>query len=283
MRVVSAGGRLAVLSRDHECVDVEKASDGRFGSDPQAIYARWDEFLEWAQRYDFSRADAVPFDPAEADAPVPAPRQVFAIGLNYRDHAKEAGLPRPPAPVVFTKYPSSLTGPVTTVALPAATVDWEVELVVVMGKTARKVSVEDAWSYVAGITAGQDLSERTSQTAGPAPQWSLAKSLAGFSPIGPAVVTPDEFDDRDDIGLRCWIDGEAVQEGSTAQLIFPVPELIEYLSARLTLYPGDLIFTGTPAGVGVGRTPPRFLKPGEELRSSVEGVGELVQNFVSGA
>jgi 2-keto-4-pentenoate hydratase/2-oxohepta-3-ene-1,7-dioic acid hydratase in catechol pathway len=134
---------------------------------------------------------------------------------------------------------------------------------------------------VAGLTVGQDLSERVSQLAGPAPQFGLGKSFAGFGPVGPWLVTPDEFENPDDLELGCSIDGEQVQKGRTSELIFSVPQLIEGLSRTVALLPGDVIFTGTPAGVGLGRNPQRFIQPGETLVSWVEGIGELRQSFIS--
>jgi 2-keto-4-pentenoate hydratase/2-oxohepta-3-ene-1,7-dioic acid hydratase in catechol pathway len=278
--VGNLSGRLSVFT-ERGAVDVEKASDGRFGPDPQSVYHVWDEFVGWARGAEL--ADAVAFDPAALGPPAPAPAQVFAIGLNYIDHAAESNLAVPDTfPPVFTKFRTALSGPVTTVALPPdGHTDWEVELVVVLGKRAERVSVEDAWSYVAGLTVGQDLSERVSQLAGPAPQFSVAKSFPGFAPTGPWLVTVDELDNPDDLELGCAIDGETVQHARTSLMIFSVPRLIAGLSATVPLLPGDLIFTGTPAGVGLGREPQRWLRPGEELVSYVTGIGELRQRFVS--
>ncbi len=151
----------------------------------------------------------------------------------------------------------------------------------VIGAGGRCIAVGDAWNHVAGLTAGQDISERVLQRTGPAPQFSLAKSHPGFSPMGPWLVTPDELRNPDDVELTCAIDGELVQKGRSRDLIFGVPELIARLSAVLLLLPGDVIYTGTPAGVGMGRTPQRFLRPGEMLTSSITGIGELSQTFVS--
>ncbi|MDV3127009.1 fumarylacetoacetate hydrolase family protein [Mycobacterium sp. 21AC1] len=282
MRLMNLNGRLHV-STPSGAVDVAKASDGRFGPDPQAIYEGWDAFEGWYQthRAKLAALPAVDLVPAELGSPVPAPRQVFAVGLNYSDHAAESGFSRPEEPVIFTKFTSSITGPVTTVPLPAGSVDWEVELVVVIGRGGRNIPVDDAWRHVAGLTVGQDLSERQQQHSGPAPQFSLAKSHRGFSPIGPAVVTVDEVGHPDDLEIRASINGEVVQEGRTSQLIFPVSVLLSKLSETVELYSGDVVFTGTPAGVGAGRTPPRFLGPGDVLRSYVEGIGELQQTFVA--
>jgi 2-keto-4-pentenoate hydratase/2-oxohepta-3-ene-1,7-dioic acid hydratase in catechol pathway len=151
--------------------------------------------------------------------------------------------------------------------------------VVVIGRGGRDIPAARAWDAVAGLSVGQDLSERLGQMSGPVPQFSLAKSHRGFAPIGPALVTIDELDDPDDLELGATINGEVVQRSRTSQMIFSVPELVAYLSRTVELCPGDVLFTGTPPGVGVGRTPPRFLGPGDVLRSHVEGIGELVQTF----
>lgn len=222
MRVANLNGRLALatdLATDAVWIDVERASDGRFDSDPQAVYERWAEFARWARSA--SDAERVDVSPELLDAPAPRPRQVFAIGLNYKNHAAESGF-----------------------ALP------------------------------------QDLSERIRQHAGPAPQFSLGKSFPGFGPTGPWLVTPDELTDPDDLLLTATVNGEQVQQGRTTEMIFPVPELIAQLSEVATLLPGDVIFTGTPAGVGAGRQPPRFLAPGDDLVSVIDGIGQMRHTFV---
>lgn len=280
MRIANVDGRLSLI-HGGVAIDVAKATNQRFGPDPQAVYDRWEEFRAWARTLHPESLEGASFAPEQLGPPVPRPPQIFAIGLNYDAHARESGFLRPSVPVVFTKYVSSLSGPISTVTLPTETVDWEVELVVVIGRLARDVPAATAWDHVAGLTAGQDISERTSQHAGPAPQFGLAKSFAGFSPVGPVVATPDEFDDPDDVELGCSVDGTSVQEGRTSSMIFSVPELVAHLSSVVTLLPGDLIFTGTPAGVGAGRTPPRYLRPGEVLLSHISGIGELRQTFVA--
>ncbi|MFE6888000.1 fumarylacetoacetate hydrolase family protein [Streptomyces sp. NPDC057694] len=280
MRIANLSGRLTLIV-DGKAIDVEQASNGGFSADPQAVYERWDVFRTWAAAADLSAGAA--FDPADLGSPAPAPRQTLAIGLNYRDHAAESGFAAPEGlPPVFTKFASSITGPVTEVKLPGGGhTDWEVELVAVIGRRAEGVAEADAWDHVAGLAVGQDISERVSQLAGPAPQFSLGKSYPGFAPVGPWLVTPDEFDDPDDLELRCTVNGEEVQKGRTRDLIFSVPALIARLSAVLPLLPGDVIFTGTPAGVGLGRNPQRFLAAGDELVSTVEGIGELRQTFTA--
>ncbi len=284
MRILNLRGRLALdVSADGRslAIDVAEASAGRFGPDPQSVYADWDEFASWAASLPVGQVQGEPFDAADLGAPVPRPAQVFAIGLNYREHAQEAGLGLPERPMVFTKFPAAITGPFATVELPPGSNDWEIELVAVIGRRADHMSAEQAWSHIAGLTAGQDLSERQSQLAGPAPeQYSLAKSFRGFAPIGPVVVTADEFPDPGDLAVSCTLNGETVQQGRTGDMIFGIAELVAYLSAVLTLLPGDLIFTGTPSGIGATRTPPRFLKAGDILVSSIEGIGAMRHDFI---
>jgi 2,4-diketo-3-deoxy-L-fuconate hydrolase len=283
MRIGNLAGRL-VLFADDGATDVAEVSNGRFGPDPQLVLEHWAEFRQWAAQLD-PQPQARPYDLDELQAPVPRPGQLFAIGLNYRDHAAEAGLGLPDSPTVFTKFRSSITGPTGEIVLAGDTVDWEAELVVVIGRTARNVPADQGWDHVAGLTVGQDLSERTVQRAGPAPQFSLGKSFPGFTPMGPWLVTVDEIRDAgldpDALDVSTTVNGESVQKGTTADLVFSVPALVAELSAVLELSPGDVIFTGTPAGVGAARTPPRFLAAGDELHTSIAGLGELHHRFVA--
>jgi 2-keto-4-pentenoate hydratase/2-oxohepta-3-ene-1,7-dioic acid hydratase in catechol pathway len=277
VRIMNAAGRLALLAPDG-LRDVADLSHGAFGPDVQPVYERWAEFTAWARPLaavglggDLP-ADGVPIGP-----PAPCPRQIFAIGLNYRDHAEESHLSPPEAPAVFTKFVTCLTGPHGELPLPSDFVDWEVELVVTIGRHASHVPAADGWSYVAGLSVGQDFSERMVQLAGPAPQFSLGKSFPCFGPIGPWLVTPDELANPDDLEIECCIDGESVQKARTSAMIFGVAELIARLSAVTPLLPGDVIFTGTPSGIGGARTPPRFLRPGQVVESGIAGIGELRQ------
>lgn len=259
-------------------VDVEEASSGVFGPDVSSLYERFEQVAAWAARTELP--EGVDYDPAQLGPPVPAPRQIFGIGLNYRDHAAEAGLDIPSELLVFTKFGSCLTGPDADVALPSDRVDWEVELVVVIGREALHVDPQDAWAYVAGLTIGQDLSERRVQFAVKPPQFSLGKSYPGFGPIGPAVVTTDELTDRDALAIACDLDGETMQDGTTADFIFDVPTVVSRLSQVVRLLPGDLIFTGTPAGVGSVRQPRRYLAAGETLVSRIDGLGSITTRLV---
>jgi 2-keto-4-pentenoate hydratase/2-oxohepta-3-ene-1,7-dioic acid hydratase in catechol pathway len=271
MKLADLAGRATILTNDGG-VDVFKATDGTFGPDIHDCYDRWTEFRAAAGAMDTSGAATI--DESLLGPPSPRPRQSFGIGLNYKAHAEESGAQLPSIPATFTKFPSCLTGPFATVELPSDNVDWEVELVVVIGVRAHRVARSDGWSHVAGLTIGQDLSERVIQrTAGA--QFSLGKSFPGFGPMGPSLVTPDEFADPDDLALSCSIDGEVMQDSRTSQLIFDVPHLVEQLSAVLPLLPGDIIFTGTPDGVGFTRQPPRFLRAGETIESKIEGIGTM--------
>jgi len=278
MKLANLDGRATVVT-DAGGVDVAAASGGRFGPDVQALYDDWDTFSAFAA--DLGIAGAVPIDEAKLGSPAPAPRQVFAIGLNYRAHAEESGMELPTIPATFTKFPACLTGPFADVELSGSTVDWEVELVAVIGARADRVAQADGWAHIAGLTIGQDLSDRTVQFAAGS-QFSLGKSYRGFGPMGPWLVTADSVGDPDDLALGCAIDGEKMQAARTSDLIFSVPRLVAELSAVLPLLPGDVIFTGTPSGVGVMRQPPRFLQPGETLESWIEGIGTIRNRLVEG-
>jgi 2-keto-4-pentenoate hydratase/2-oxohepta-3-ene-1,7-dioic acid hydratase in catechol pathway len=266
-------------------LDVETASSGLLPADAVAALERWDEVCSWAPGADWTEAEPIAIE--RLGPPVPTPRQVFAVALNYAPHAAEAGFEPPAEPLVFTKFPSCVTGGFSTVELPPGHVDWEVEVVAVIGRGGHRIPRGQAWDAVAGITLGQDLSERLVQLAGKPAQFSLGKSFPGFGPIGPLAVTPDELADRDDLAFECSLRSQAdsdlgpevLQHGRTSQLIFPVDDLVARLSAICRLLPGDLIFTGTPEGVGNRRTPPRFLQPGDVLTSRLEGVGEIRQTF----
>ena len=270
MKIANHHGR-AVLVLGDEIADVAETSGGRFGPDPQRLYDDWSAFVEFAAGV---TAGTAPLVEAELGCPVPTPRQVFAIGLNYRTHAEESGMEVPAVPATFTKFPASLAGPFDDVQIVSTSVDWEVELVVVMGTRADRVTEADAWGHVAGLTVGQDISDRHLQFAAGA-QFSLGKSHRGFGPMGPWVVTLDEVADPDDLGLGCSVDGETMQDARTGDLIFGVPQLIAELSAVLPLLPGDVIFTGTPDGVGIARQPATFLAPGQVLESWIEGIGTI--------
>jgi 2-keto-4-pentenoate hydratase/2-oxohepta-3-ene-1,7-dioic acid hydratase in catechol pathway len=277
MKLANHNGRAALVIGD-EIADIETVSERRFGPDPMALFGEWDALVDFANAVTTTTG---PLLEASLGNPVPRPHQVFAIGLNYRGHAEESGAELPTVPAVFTKFPTSLAGPFDDITVVGDTVDWEVELVAVIGRVADHVAGPDAWSYVAGLTIGQDISDRHLQFAAGG-QFSLGKSRRGYGPVGPWIVTPDEFTDPDDLALGCSVSGETMQDARTNDLVFNVPQLVTELSAILPLLPGDLIFTGTPAGVGIVRKPPQFLKPGDLLETWIEGIGTMRNRIVSG-
>lgn len=255
---------------------------GRLLDDEQeALLANSNEIFAWS-------ADQIgalpPVDPSmwqEAPdrflPPVFAPEKILCIGLNYLDHAIETGSEPPDQPVVFSKFNNTLVGHGDEIVLPSISneVDYEAELVVVIGKAARFVDPSDAMQHVFGYTAGHDVSSRDWQKGRPGGQWLLGKSFETFAPIGPAIVTADDFGDPSDVRVRMHLNEETMQDSTTAQLIFDIPTLIAHLSQFMTLRPGDLIFTGTPPGVGAAKTPPRFLRPGDRCVVEIDGIGSL--------
>ncbi|CAN5704715.1 fumarylacetoacetate hydrolase family protein [soil metagenome] len=283
MRLASVSGRATLLGDGERLVglDVATLSQNRFGPDIGSLYGKWEPFREWADSVD--PASGTPIDSSELRNPSPSPTQVFAIGLNYYDHAAEADLvaSRDVNPPIFTKFPTCLADPFASLVVPTAKVDWELELVAVIGKRAEKVTTAAAWSYVAGLAVGQDYTERELQLAGSLPQFALGKSFAGFGPIGPWLVTPDVLDDPDDLEMVCEINGEQVQKGRTSGMVWSLAELISIISAICPLLPGDVIFTGTPAGVGAVRSPARYLLPGDVVVSRIEGIGEISQTCIA--
>jgi len=226
-------------------VDVERGSGGRFDADPQTIFGRWTAFWTWARETDFRDEQAVQFDDVSPGPPRPRPPQVFAVGLNYREHAAEGNYTGSTIPSISTKFPTCITGQNASIRVPSHRVDWEIELVAVIGEQAYRVSRDRAWSHVAGLTVGQDISARDVQLAGTSPQFSLGKSFPGFGPVGPWLVTPDELVDPDDLLLRCSLNGEVVQEARTSEMVQSVPDLVAHISSVCPLLPGDLIFTGS--------------------------------------
>ena len=205
----------------------------------------------------------------------------ICIGLNYADHAKEAGMEVPPEPVIFMKATSAICGPTDPILLPRGSVktDWEVELAVVIGKKAKYVELADAMSYVAGYAASNDISERTYQLEGSG-HWTKGKSCDSFGPLGPYLVTKDEIPDPQNLSMWLSVNGQKMQDGSTSTMVYGVAFLVHYISQFMSLMPGDIISTGTPPGVGLGMTPPIYLKPGDIVTLGVEGLGEHNQTVI---
>ena len=210
-------------------------------------------------------------------APISNPEKIICIGLNYADHAEESGMAVPSEPVVFSKFASSIIGPTDSIEAPGSSekLDYEAELVVVIGKQGRNIPENRAMEHVAGYTVGHDVSARDYQLEKPAGQWVLGKTFDTFAPLGPHIVSRDDIPDPHDLGIRCILNGETVQDSNTRQLIFRVETLIAYLSHVFTLRPGDLIFTGTPPGVGMGRQPQLWLKPGDLVVCEIDGIGQI--------
>lgn len=275
-RLIDIDGR-AALERDGHWHDLERLSGDPAMADAMTAVARHAELHDLHERTAERNPDGE-VDPARLGPCVPRPQKVFGIGLNYRSHAAESNMELPEAPLTFTKFPSCLVGPTADVVLSGPAVDWEVELVVAIGTGGRHIPAEEAWKHVAGLTLGQDISDRAVQLSGRPPQFSLGKSFDTFGPIGPSLVSVDAFADPDDVEIWCDVAGERMQHASTSDLIFSVPDLVAYLSGICTLAPGDLIFTGTPAGVGGARG--RFLRAGELIESGNDVIGRLTNRCV---
>lgn len=228
-----------------------------------------------------ANAAQIPLSEVELLSPVLRPGKILCVGLNYRDHAVESNMTIPEVPTIFLKLPNAVTGTGANVVLPrnSAQPDYEVELAAVIGKTGRNIAPENWRQHVLGYTVLNDVSARDVQLA--TSQWTLGKSFDTFAPVGPAIVTADELADPHALDIQLSIDGEVLQHSNTKHLIFKLPELIAHLSAVVPLEPGDIISTGTPAGVGLGRTPQRWLKPGEEMVAKIEGIGELRNRTVT--
>ena len=271
LRFASKNGRSQlVIGPDNQLVDLAEASNGRFSSEPIEAFRRWDEVRDFAASY---AGSGTACDVATLDAPSPWPTQVFGIGLNYRTHAEESGMEIPKSPLTFTKFSSSVAHGNADIPVFGPAIDWEVELVVVVSTGGRDIAREDAWNHIAGVAVGQDISDRQLQFASQPPQFNLGKSRKNYSPFGPWLVDAQGLADRDALHLTCTLNGETVQDTKTDDLIFGVADIVSYLSGIVQLLPGDVIFTGTPGGVGASRKPPVFLKPGDVLVSSIDGIG----------
>jgi 2-keto-4-pentenoate hydratase/2-oxohepta-3-ene-1,7-dioic acid hydratase in catechol pathway len=234
---------------------------------------------EMNRRAEAALASGQPIRPAEfrPAPPVPNPEKIVCIGLNYADHARETGIEPPSEPVIFNKLPSAVCGDWQPIVLPRASreVDFEAELVVVIGKEGRNIPRDEALAHVAGYCCGNDVSARDWQLRKPGAQWLLGKSFDTFAPIGPAIITADEIPDPNNLQILLRLNGQTMQRSCTKQFIFPVDYLVSYISNVCTLVPGDLIFTGTPPGVGFARRPPVFLKPGDVIEIEIERLGIL--------
>lgn len=215
-------------------------------------------------------------------APVTRPDKVVCVGMNYADHCKEQNVRVPKEPIIFSKFSSSIVGPYDEIILPPESeeVDWEVELAVIIGKKGKHIKATDAMAHVTGFTVAHDVSARDWQMRRNGKQWLLGKTFDTFCPLGPALVTRDSITDPHNLKICCRVNGEVVQSSSTNQMVFKTEELIAWVSQFVTLYPGDIILTGTPPGVGVFRKPPVFLKKGDEVQCEIEEIGAIVNKVV---
>lgn len=275
MRLANVHGRAKVLV-EGGALDVATATEGRCGPDVSTCL-RDIKGLTAALHDVIGPVESLNED--DLGPPSPAPGQIIAIGMNYASHAAEMGLELPELPAAFAKFKSSLTGPRGEISLPSEFVDYEVELVVIIGSHTSAIEPDAAFDHVAGLCVGQDFSERRVQMAA-GRQFALGKSYPGFAAIGPWLVTLDEIADPLDVEIGCSIDGVVVQDERSSDMIFKIPELLSILSKIITLEPGDIIFTGCPAGVGMGKNPPRYLQPGEELVTWAGGIGEMRHRLV---
>jgi 2,4-diketo-3-deoxy-L-fuconate hydrolase len=278
MRLANLDHR-ATLVTDDGLIDVERASEGRFSQSTDVVVAQLEELRTWLRESSppvtYSTTAQELLRDRRLGPVVTTPSQIFAIGLNYRTHAREMNMPLPSKPMVFTKFASSLGGPNSSFPIPSERVDWESELVVVIGQRGRDVNVDDALSHVAGYCVGNDLSDRELQLHGVSAQFSLGKSYENFSPIGPWLTTLDEIATPNTMAIMCEVNGVVYQNSSTADMDFSVSELVAYLSSVCELRPGDVIFTGSPHGVGQSQKPPIYLRAGDVVLASIEGLGSI--------
>ena len=271
----SNSGR-AIFIKDDKYYDVNTISNGDISSnsvealsDTEKLSQLYINLNDYEPSGDLSNINL--------DPPI-IPTNVFAVGLNYKKHAEESNLEIPPFPMIFTKHSTCISGPKSDICMKSDMVDYEAELVFVIGKGGKDISKEDAWQHVAGLCVGQDISDRPVQFHATPPQFNLGKSFDTFGPIGPYLVSTDLFDNKESLKLQCWVNDELRQETLTNDLIFDIPYLISYISEFITLNTGDVIFTGTPEGVGA--TQGKFLKDGDILKTTIEGIGTLENKCV---
>ncbi|HET6883198.1 MAG TPA: fumarylacetoacetate hydrolase family protein [Pirellulales bacterium] len=285
MRLVSyqstSGPKIAALSGE-KYIDLSGAG---LPDSMRAVLAMGDIGLRRAEEIAADGRELAASSVSRLLAPVPDARKVICVGLNYADHARESGAMPPDEPVLFNKFPTALLGHGEPIILPrnSQEVDYEAELVVVIGRGGRHITRQRAYDHVAGYCPGHDVSARDWQLRKPGKQWLLGKTFDTFAPCGPALVTRDEVPDPNKLAIRFRLNGETLQDSNTSQFIFPVDEIVSYVSQVCTLEPGDLIFTGTPPGVGFARKPPRFMKPGDTAEVEIEGLGILKNPVVAEA
>ena len=271
----SNSGR-AIFIKDDKYYDVNTISNGDISSNSVEALSDTEKLSQlYINLSDYEPCGDI--GDINLDPPI-IPTNVFAVGLNYKKHAEESNLEIPSFPMIFTKHSTCISGPKSDICMKSDMVDYEAELVFVIGKGGKDISKEDAWDHVAGLCVGQDISDRPVQFHATPPQFNLGKSFDTFGPIGPYLVSTDLFDNKESLKLQCWVNDELRQETLTNDLIFDIPYLISYISEFITLNTGDVIFTGTPEGVGA--TQGKFLKDGDILKTSIEGIGTLENKCV---
>ena len=271
----SNSGR-AIFIKDDKYYDVNTISNGDISSNSLKALSDTEKLSQlYINLNDYEPSGNL--SDINLDPPI-IPTNVFAVGLNYKKHAEESNLEIPPFPMIFTKHSTCISGPKSDICMKSDMVDYEAELVFVIGKGGKDISKEDAWQHVAGLCVGQDISDRPVQFHATPPQFNLGKSFDTFGPIGPYLVSTDLFDNKESLKLQCWVNDELRQETLTNDLIFDIPYLISYISEFITLKTGDVIFTGTPEGVGA--TQGKFLKDGDILKTTIEGIGTLENKCV---
>jgi 2-keto-4-pentenoate hydratase/2-oxohepta-3-ene-1,7-dioic acid hydratase in catechol pathway len=282
--IQTKSGPRAAVSQGNHYVDLQATDAGLPNSMRGLLEAGADALQRAAKAGASANAVKLPADSVQLLAPVPDPHKIICLGLNYRDHAAESGAPIPKDPVLFSKYATALIGHGQAIVLPPVSqeVDYEAELVIVVGKGGRHLKAESAMGHVAGYTVGHDVSARDWQLKKDQKQWMVGKTFDTFAPTGPVLVTADEVPDPHNLPIRLRLNGKTMQDSNTKQMIFSVGEVLAYLSQVFTLEPGDLIFTGTPPGVGFARKPPVFLKAGDVVEVEIDGLGVLRNPVVAG-
>ncbi len=287
--IVDLNRGYALLLATQGARDLQGQADREMPADMLGFLERWEESVPRAQAVldlarrsrqaaePFAGAVDFPLHAVRLRAPIPNPRKIICLGLNYRDHAEETKSPIPPEPPLFSKYATALIGPGDPILLPSVSseVDYEVELACVIARRGRHIAKAEALRYVAGYTVFNDVSARDYQMRKPGGQWMVGKTFDTFAPMGPALVTGEEIGDPHALDIRCTVSGEVLQASNTKHLIFRVPDILAYCSHIFTLEPGDVIATGTPGGVGFMRKPPRFLREGDEVVLEIQGIGVL--------
>ena len=278
-KLANISGR-ASLVEDDNYYDLEVISDGEFNSNPSDALQNQNRMKQLNGQLSKMEPTGVIND-SELGPPVSSSANCYAVGLNYKNHAEESGLEIPDVPMIFTKHTSCLVGPSATIEMRSDAVDYEAELVAVVGKTGKDIRKEDAWDHVAGLCVGQDISDRGVQfSTKNLPQFNLGKSFDTFGPIGPYLVTTDEVPDPQNLKMWLEVNGKKMQNGSTNTMVYGVNFLVSYLSQFMSLQPGDIISTGTPPGVGMGMNPQVFLKAGDVMKLGIEGLGEQTQKTI---